>query len=83
MKREIVIETIKRELSRVHNGIKVTHNRDEKDKIDLFILSNDKIYLAIPVFDMDKLINTYDNPIPVIMISIMFRIMEFMENISK
>lgn len=83
MNRKIVIEVIKGELSRVHSGIKVIHSRTEKDNIDLFTLINDNIYLIIPVFDMDIIINSYDDPIPPIMVDIMFRLMEFMQNISK
>lgn len=83
MNRKIVIETIKRELSITHNGVKVVHNRSEKDKIDLFTLIHEKIYLTIPVFDMDKIIDTHDNPIHIIMIDILFRLMDFMKNISN
>lgn len=83
MNRKIVIETIKHDLSRVHSGIKVLHTRIEKNNVDLFTLINENIYLSIPVFDMDKIINTYDDPIPFIMIDVMFRLMEFMKNISK
>lgn len=83
MNRKIVIETIKRELSTTHSGVKVVHNRCEKDKIDLFTLIHEKIYLTIPVFDMDKIIETHDDPIPVIMIDVLFRLVEFMKNISK
>lgn len=83
MNRQLVIETIKRELAITHSGIKVVHNRFVKDKIDLFTLIHEKIYLAIPVFDMDKIIDTYDDPIPEIMLDVLFRLMEFMRNISK
>lgn len=83
MQREIVIETIKHDLSRVHGGIKVIHKVSEKDNIDIFTLIKDNIYLAIPVYGMDTIIELYDDPIPVIMLDIIFRVMNFMQNISK
>lgn len=83
MNRQKVIEIIKGELSRVHSGIKVIHDVTERDNIDVFMLINENIYLAIPVVDMDEKINKYSDPIPHIMLEIMFRLMEFMEKISK
>lgn len=83
MNREKVIEIVKGELRRLHAGIKVVHIRDKKHNIDLFSLINENIYLSIPIFDMDEKIDTYDDPIPVIMLDIMFRLMEFMKKITK
>lgn len=83
MNREIVIKIVKGELSRVHNGIKVDHKRDEKHNIDLFTLINENIFLSIPVFDMNEKIDKYADPIPDIMVDLILRLMEFMEKISK
>lgn len=83
MNREKVIEIVKGELSRVHCGIKVVHSRDVKHNIDLFTLINEKIYLSIPVFDMDEKIDAFDDPIPAIMVDLILRLMKFMEKISK
>ena len=83
MNREKVIEIVKGELRRVHGGIKVVHSRDVKNNIDLFTLINENIYLSIPVFDMNEKIDKYVDPIPVIMVDLMLRLMEFMEKISK
>lgn len=83
MNRKLVIETIKRELARVHSNCKVIHSISERDNIDIFTLVKDNVYLAVPVFGMNEIINLYDNPIPVIMLDIMYRLMNFMENISK
>lgn len=82
MNRQKVIEVIKGELTRTHGGIKVIHTV-LKDDIDTFTLIKDNIYLCVPVFGMDRIIELYDEPIPVIMLDIMFRLMNFMQNISK
>ena len=71
MNRKILIENVKRELSRIHKGIKVIHARD-KDDIDIFILISENIYLAIPIKGIDRIIEDFeDNAFHIIMIKLL------------
>lgn len=82
MDRKNLIESIKSELSTIHNGIKVIHVRTKKDDIDIFILISENIYLAIPIKSIDRTLeNSGDNAFHLIMIKLLFRLKEFMKKI--